>query len=870
MFLLNNTFIQGLHVLTGAKYLNTMSNGAVCTVGFSAIWAVLSWVCSLPRTFDTLSKLATLSAGFTFISVLLAAVFAGVEGKHGVAGYNTPGGGQSGLLTGEPHVLTVAMANTGFVSGTNAFLNISYTFIGQITIPSFIAEMKNPKDFPKALYAVTICEIFVFSIVASVIYAYTGTQYNTSPAFGSLGNVVYKKVAFSFMIPTLIFLGVLYASVSARFVFFRIFEGTRHKGNHTVVGWASWAGILAATWITAFIIAEVIPFFSDLLSLMSSLFDSFFGFIFWGTAYMRMRQADLGPGWIQRRGIRGISGFLLNVSIIVIGLFMLGGGTYATCQSIVDNYKAGTVGGFANMEATKLITKSIKRASNARLRTIPCIRHQRESSISSKPPLKPSSNINILHRNVFCTQKLQPQIVSRRWSSDDASRSDGGLNQTALHDMHIEHGGKMVSFGGYSMPVQYSDLSVGDSHKWTREKASLFDVGHMVQHRLSGPGAAPLLERMAPTSTAALGMYNSTLSCLLHPATGGIVDDTVITRLGPETFYLVTNAACKAKDVVYLEEQIKTRDRSHGALDWEVLEGWGLVALQGPLSVEVLERALMTMGVEEAGLDSLYFGQCKHVALKRLPTLPSSADTPILISRGGYTGEDGFEVSVPPSLTAAFARHLLGCGGPDRVRLAGLGARDSLRLEAGMCLYGHDIDDTTTPVEAGLSWVVHKDRRIDGGFNGDQIILSQLRSKKDGGAPTKQKRVGLLVEGAPAREGAQILNPIAEEGKTVVGKVTSGCPSPTLGKNIAMGYVKTPHNRLGTALEILVRGKPRRAEVVKMPFVQSRYWFGDAYLRYIPEISEQPVQPNLIDGLPCRNVHDPYDAFEARESAHTL
>ena len=303
-----------------------MSSGAVCTVGFSAIWAVLSFVCSLPRTFDTLSKLATLSAVFTFFSVLLAAIFAGIEAHP--SGYNTVG--KTGLLVGDPIVLVIPTAGTTFVSGMNAFLNISYTFIGQITIPSFIAEMKEPKDFPKALWAVTICEIIVFSLTASIVYVYTGTQYNTSPAFGSLGNEMYKKVAFSFMIPTLIFLGVLYASVSARFVFFRIFEGTRHKGNHTVIGWATWAGILALTWIVAFIIAEVIPFFSDLLSLMSSLFDSFFGFIFWGTAYMRMRRADYGPGWISRRGIRGLSGFVLNVILICIGLFMLSAGTYVS------------------------------------------------------------------------------------------------------------------------------------------------------------------------------------------------------------------------------------------------------------------------------------------------------------------------------------------------------------------------------------------------------------------------------------------------------------------------------------------------------------------------------------------------------------
>ncbi|KAL9607813.1 MAG: hypothetical protein Q9167_007307 [Letrouitia subvulpina] len=319
------------------------NNSGVCTVGYSAITAVISFICSLPRTFDTLSKIATLSAFFTFVSVLLAAIFAGIEDHPN--GYDTPGGGKTGLLTGEPIVLAVPAKGTTFVAGMNAFLNISYTFIGQITLPSFIAEMKNPADFPKALWAVTICEIIVFSLVGSVVYAYTGTQYNVAPAFGSLGNTLYKKVSFSFMIPTLIFLGVLYASVSARFIFFRIFEGTRHKGNHTVIGWSAWAGILAITWILAFIVAEVIPFFSDLLSLMSSLFDSFFGFIFWGTAYFRMRRADYGPGWVSRRGIRGLTGFVSNVIVILIGCYMLTAGTYATVQSIIDHYNAGTVKG---------------------------------------------------------------------------------------------------------------------------------------------------------------------------------------------------------------------------------------------------------------------------------------------------------------------------------------------------------------------------------------------------------------------------------------------------------------------------------------------------------------------------------------------
>lgn len=166
--------------------------------------------------------------------------------------------------------------------------------------------------------------------MCDTVYAYTGTQYNTAPAFGSLGNEVYKKVSFSFMIPTLIFLGVLYASVSARFVFFRIFQNSRHMTSHTVVGWAAWAGILAVTWIVAFVVAEIIPFFADLLSLMSSLFDSFFGWIFWGTAYMRMREADLGPGFYKKRGFRGWFGFLLNIFIICVGVVFLTAGTYVS------------------------------------------------------------------------------------------------------------------------------------------------------------------------------------------------------------------------------------------------------------------------------------------------------------------------------------------------------------------------------------------------------------------------------------------------------------------------------------------------------------------------------------------------------------
>ncbi|KAL9586081.1 MAG: hypothetical protein Q9203_003990 [Teloschistes exilis] len=387
----------------------------------------------------------------------------------------------------------------------------------------------------------------------------------------------------------------------------------------------------------------------------------------------------------------------------------------------------------------------------------------------------------------------------------------------------------MVPFGGYSMPVQYSDLSITESHHWTRDKASLFDVGHMVQHRLSGPAASLLLERITPTSITSLETYHSTLSCLLHPVSGGIVDDTVITRLGPETFYVVTNAACRSKDLAYLGEQIASAPYREG-IDHQVLDNWGLIALQGPLSVEVLQDALVANratdleGREEIDLHALYFGQCKHYIINDPSSSASSSGkaeaAPVLISRGGYTGEDGFEISIPPDFTQAFTDFLLANAGPHKLRLAGLGARDSLRLEAGMCLYGHDMNDDITPVEAGLSWIIGKERRVGGGFHGDEVILRELKPLKEGGAGPAKRRIGLMVEGAPAREGAKIVD---GEGKEV-GIVTSGCPSPTLQKNIAMGYVTSGMHKAGTEVGVVVRGKRRKGVIAKMPFVKSKYW----------------------------------------------
>ncbi|KAK7988080.1 hypothetical protein PG989_008395 [Apiospora arundinis] len=232
--------------------------------------------------------------------------------------------------------------------------------------------------------------------------------------------------------------------------------------------------------------------------------------------------------------------------------------------------------------------------------------------------------------------------TSRRHGSSVAS--DEPLKKTPLYDLHMAHGAKMVPFGGFHMPVQYSSLSVSQSHHFTRSHASLFDVGHMVQHRFSGAGAAAFLERITPASLGPLPLRSSTLSTLLWPGTGGIVDDTIITKLADDAFYVVTNAACRDKDLKYLDEQKAEWKKNNGAaLEHEVMDGWGLVALQGPLSEEILSSILVAP--EESKLRELYFGQCRPMMVK---TRNGELSQPILVSRGGYTGEDGFEISIPP------------------------------------------------------------------------------------------------------------------------------------------------------------------------------------------------------------------------------
>ncbi|KAB8291291.1 hypothetical protein EYC80_009977 [Monilinia laxa] len=436
---------------------------------------------------------------------------------------------------------------------------------------------------------------------------------------------------------------------------------------------------------------------------------------------------------------------------------------------------------------------------------------RRNSTASSLLSLKTSSR--------FPTSAGAPSQQQSTRHASSSSPSSSELRKTPLYDLHVAHGGKMVPFGGFHMPVQYSGLSVSASHHFTREHASLFDVSHMVQHRFEGPGATAFLQRITPASIANLALHQGGLSCLLHPGTGGIVDDTIITRLGSELFYVVTNAGCREKDLKYLGEELEAFAKEGGEkVGWEVLDGWGLVALQGPDSESILEGVLAEE-MKEGSFKDFLFGQSRFVSIRLADGATSGK---LLVSRGGYTGEDGFEISIPENETVAVTQALLQSAGEKRLQLAGLGARDSLRLEAGMCLYGHDLNDTTTPVEASLGWVVGKERRTEGGFHGAEVILKQITPKSKGGSGVERRRIGLIVEGAPAREGADIVNDKGEK----IGNITSGCPSPTLGKNVAMGYIKDGFHKAGTDVSVVVRGKERKAKVTKMPFVPSKYWKG--------------------------------------------
>jgi aminomethyltransferase len=339
------------------------------------------------------------------------------------------------------------------------------------------------------------------------------------------------------------------------------------------------------------------------------------------------------------------------------------------------------------------------------------------------------------------------------------------------------------------MPVQYPTGILAE-HLHTRSQAGLFDVSHMGQIRLAGAGCVAALESLVPGDLEALRPMRMRYTLLLNEA-GGILDDLMVTRLG-DGFFLVVNAATKETDLAHLRGRLGTR------ASIEPLADLALLALQGPAAASVLSRFV-------EGIARRRFMLAFEITV---------GSRQCLVTRSGYTGEDGFEISIPASEAEGFARRLIA---EPEVLPVGLGARDSLRLEAGLCLYGHDIDETTTPIEADLAWTIGKRRRAEGGFPGAATILRQLAEG------TSRKRVGIRPDGrAPAREDTEIVDDAGNK----LGKVTSGGFGPSVGGPVAMGYVDAANAMEGQALQLLVRGAARPARVVRLPFVPTRYYRG--------------------------------------------
>ncbi len=376
--------------------------------------------------------------------------------------------------------------------------------------------------------------------------------------------------------------------------------------------------------------------------------------------------------------------------------------------------------------------------------------------------------------------------------------TDTPLLTTPLNALHLELGARMVPFAGYQLPVQYQgpDMGLVAEHHHTRQAAGLFDVSHMGQLRLIGPDAAVALESLMPVDVIGLGLHKQRYGLLLNDE-GGIIDDLMFVNRGHDIFVIV-NGACKQGDLAHIQARIGSRCTIEPQFDR------ALLALQGPQAVSALARLL-------SGVEQLVF----------MTGMPANwQGSELYVTRSGYTGEDGFEISLPANMAEAFARALLA---QPEVKPVGLGARNSLRLEAGLCLYGNDIDTTTTPVEANLLWAMQKVRRTGGaragGFPGADKVLAQL----SGAAPAQRLRVGLVgLERVPVREHVELHN---AEGQKI-GQVTSGLLAPCLDKPVALAYVQAEYAAVGTRLNAMVRGKPVQMEVSPLPFVPNRYFRG--------------------------------------------
>lgn len=382
----------------------------------------------------------------------------------------------------------------------------------------------------------------------------------------------------------------------------------------------------------------------------------------------------------------------------------------------------------------------------------------------------------------------RPQCDSE-FEEEPLSDSDVTLLTTPLDSLHRELGGKMVPFAGYAMPVQYP-TGILTEHLHTRDAAGLFDVSHMGQVIIEGDDPAAALEALVPGDVIGLGEGKTRYS-VFTDTNGGILDDLMISKLGPKKLFLVVNAACKHADFKHMQDWL-------AGCSVRMLEDRALLAFQGPKAAELFA----TLAPGSVGQSFMTIREY------------DVAGIPCLVTRSGYTGEDGFEISVPADRAEELARALLAL--PD-AKPIGLGARDSLRLEAGLCLYGSDIDTTTTPVEGNIRWIIGKRRREQGGFPGAAIIQRQLAE-----GPARL-RVGIKPDGrAPARAHTEI----TDLDGTVIGEITSGGFGPTVNGPVAMGFVPAAFATPGTAVRLVVRGKALDAKVAALPFAPHRYFKG--------------------------------------------
>lgn len=379
----------------------------------------------------------------------------------------------------------------------------------------------------------------------------------------------------------------------------------------------------------------------------------------------------------------------------------------------------------------------------------------------------------------------------------------GSVERTALYDFHVKNGGKIVNFGGYALPVQYADQGISASHLHTRKYASIFDVSHMLQTYIRGKDAVECMESVCTADIRGAANGSGSLTVFTNDQ-GCILDDLIVTKVQDSLLYVVSNAAMKQQDMQIMETAVN-RFKSQGkdvTIEFLLSSDQSLVALQGPSAVQALSQ------ITSQDMSKLYF-------MNTLQTEVAGVKN-CRITRCGYTGEDGVEISIPSQQVQQVTEALL-AQTQQQVKLAGLGARDSLRLEAGLCLYGSDIDSQTTPIEAGLAWLVAKRRRVEENFPGAQNINQHLK------LGVTRRRVGLKMSATakppPARSGVEIFKDSQK-----VGHITSGCPSPSLGFNIAMGYIQEQFKQSGCAVQLKIRDRLYDAEIAKMPFIKSNYY----------------------------------------------